>query len=112
MSTPRRKITRRPHFEVFAALGDPTRLGIITRLARAHRCRLAELTADAGISRQAVAKHLRVLERAGLLRSARNGREVFYEFDPGPLSSVRGFLEDLSARWDDALSRLKLQVED
>ena len=111
MSPPRRKAPRRPSPEVFAALGDSTRLGIITRLARARCCTLSKLTAGASISRQAITKHLRVLEHAGLVHCKRSGREVLYEFNPGPLSNVRGFLEDLSAQWDDALSRLKLHVE-
>lgn len=111
MSPPRRKLPRRPQPEVFAALGDPTRLRVLTRLARTPRASLTQLTGAARISRQGMSKHLRVLEDAGLVRSAHVGRETLYEFNPAPLSAARGFLDQLSSEWDDALARLQTFVE-
>lgn len=107
-----RKTSRRPAPEVFAALGDPTRLRIVSRLARAGRCSLSELTKVASISRQGITKHLRVLEKASLLRSTRVGRETVFELNPLPLGHVREVLDQISAQWDDALSRLKVLAED
>lgn len=72
---------------------------------------IATLSADAQISRQAVTKHLRVLENAGLVRSRRVGRESRFTYRPEPLAEARSFLESVSAQWDDALGRLKAHLE-
>lgn len=112
MSAARRKPSRASSPKIFAALGDPTRLRVVTRLAHSHHCSLSQLTNGAKISRQGMTKHLRVLEQAGLLRSIRVGREKRFELNPEPLSALRNVLDQLSAEWDNALSRLKLLVED
>jgi DNA-binding transcriptional ArsR family regulator len=72
---------------------------------------IARLTDRAAVSRQAVTKHLRALERAGLVRSGRRGRERIWELEPKRLVEVRGYLEQISARWDEALARLRAVVE-
>ena len=64
------------------------------------------------MSRQAITKHLQVLERAGIVRSVRAGRENLFEFRPEPLSDATAYLARVSDQWDDALSRLKSFVED
>lgn len=69
---------------VFAALGDPTRLMLLARLGREERS-LSALAEGAGMSRQAVTKHLDVLARAGLVHSRRRGRECRYSATPAPL---------------------------
>lgn len=111
MSPSRAKPVRRADSELFAALGNATRLRVLTRLARGRRCSLSQLTEGFEISRQAMAKHLRVLENAGLVRSAHIGRETQFEFDPGPLSQLSNVLNQLSTQRDDALARLKDFVE-
>ena len=106
MSTRRRK-TRPTEAEVFAALGDETRLALLTRLASGERRSIAELTDGTQLTRQAVTKHLRILERVRMVHGKREGRESFFEFDPRPVIEMKEYLEMVSKQWDAALSRLK-----
>src|SRR5947209_8032237 len=80
---------------IFAALGDRTRLGLITRLATNDGLSITELTADAGVTRQAVTRHLEVLEDAGLVRGHREGRERVWELEPVRLAIARRSLEQI-----------------
>jgi DNA-binding transcriptional ArsR family regulator len=102
---------RRVQAGLFAALGDETRLGLIATLSGGTPRSIAQLTLGTRLSRQAVTKHLRVLEDAGLVRSGRAGRESLYEFDPAHVGELREYLGRLSEQWDQALSRLKALVE-
>lgn len=95
----------------FAALGDRTRLALITRLSDGQPRSIAHLSGDTEMTRQAVTKHLRVLERAGLVRSARVGRENRFALEPRRVIELRSYLDTVSAQWDRALSRLKSFVE-
>jgi DNA-binding transcriptional ArsR family regulator len=97
---------------VFAALGDETRLKLVSSLSAGGPRSIAELTADTDLSRQAVTKHLRVLANAGLARDAKSGRERLWEFEPARLDKARRSLELIAAQWDHALSRLKSLLED
>src|SRR5438132_14207987 len=97
---------------VFAALGDETRLAVLTKLCNGEPQSIARLTAGTNLSRQAVTKHLRVLANAGVVRSARSGCESLFELEPRPLEKVRNYLDQVSKQWDDALARLKSHVED
>ena len=97
---------------VFAALGDETRLGLVTALSSGEPASIAQLTAGSPLTRQAITKHLRVLERAGIVRSLHVGRESLFAFDPRPLSELHDYLDRMSRRWDDALARLKAFVEE
>lgn len=63
------------------------------------------------MSRQAITKHLHVLERAGIARAVRSGRESLYELDPAPIEEIRRYLDLVSEQWDRSLSRLKSFVE-
>jgi DNA-binding transcriptional ArsR family regulator len=72
---------------------------------------IARLTEGSTITRQAVAKHLRVLQDAGLVRRARRGREKLFELKPRPLDEARRALDDIARQWDEALARLKSFVE-
>jgi DNA-binding transcriptional ArsR family regulator len=99
---------------VFAALGDETRLALVAKLCRGEPLSISELTestASRGMTRQAVTKHLRVLERVGMVRCVRAGRERRFEFNPAPVEEMREYLEFVSAKWDEALGRLKAFVE-
>ena len=95
----------------FAALGHDTRLSLLLELGERAPLSITELTEGASITRQAVTKHLHVLEDAGLVRSARRGRETLFRADPGALEETRDALAEISRQWDRALIRLKAHVE-
>jgi DNA-binding transcriptional ArsR family regulator len=97
---------------VFAALGDETRLSVLTRLTNGRAQSISRLTAGTNLTRQAVTKHLRVLENAGVVRGVRVGRESQFALEPKAIDDVRDYLERVSKQWDDALARLKSLVED
>ena len=97
---------------VFAALGDETRLHVVARLCEEGPLSITELTDGAGVSRQAVTKHLQVLLGAGLVKNARDGRENVWELEPDRLAEARRLLELISRQWDDTLGRLKAFVEE
>lgn len=105
-------VRRRNVAPIFAALGDETRLAIVTRLSEGRPRSIADLTQGTDLSRQAVTKHLRVLEDAHLVRSLRAGRESLYELEPNTIREVREFADIVSERWDSALARLRAFVED
>lgn len=96
---------------VFAALGDRTRLSLLAKLSDGQMQSIARLAADTSLTRQAITKHLRVLENAGLVRSARVGRESQFAFRPEPIVEAKAYLDGVSQQWDDALSRLRAFVE-
>ncbi len=102
---------RRHHAAVFAALGDETRLSLVTTLCGGEPRSIAQLTGGSRMTRQAITKHLRVLENAGILHSVRSGRESRFEFDPQPMNELQEYLGHVSAQWDQVLSRLKTLVE-
>jgi DNA-binding transcriptional ArsR family regulator len=96
---------------VFAALGDETRLSLLTRLCDGQRYSIAQLTEGTKLTRQAVTKHLRVLERVRIVHGTRRGRESLFQFDPQPLIEMKEYLDLVSKQWDGALARLKTFVE-
>jgi DNA-binding transcriptional ArsR family regulator len=96
---------------VFAALGDQTRLGLVARLCTGGPMSIARLTAGAGVTRQAVTKHLHVLAGAGLVRGARVGRDHVWEIEPARLDEARRWLDHIEGQWDEALGRLKASLE-
>ena len=97
---------------VFAALGDETRLSLVAKLCDGQPLSIVQLTEGSKLTRQAITKHLRVLERAKIVHSVRTGRESLFEFDPEPVEEMKNYLNFISERWDQALSRLKSFVED
>ncbi|MGH9458660.1 MAG: ArsR/SmtB family transcription factor [Thermoanaerobaculia bacterium] len=97
---------------VFAALGDPTRLALLAELSDGRPRSISALSARSTLTRQAVTKHLRVLENAGLVSSLRIGRESRFHYEPEKIEEARGFLDAVSARWDEALARLRAFVEE
>lgn len=96
---------------VFAALGDATRLELVSRLSDGQARSIAQLTDGIRLTRQGVTKHLRVLEHAGIINSIRVGRESLFTYVPDRIEQAQSYLETVSAQWDDALSRLKSLVE-
>lgn len=95
---------------LFAALGDETRLKIVSRLSR-EGMSITRLTAGSSITRQAITKHLRVLEHARLVHCTRRGRETIWHLDGQRFDDARRYLDTISAQWDTALSRLRELVE-
>jgi len=96
---------------VFAALGDNTRLALVAKLVSGKSASIAQLASGSPLSRQAITKHLRVLERAGVVHSVRSGRESQFVLDPRPLHAMQHYLDRVSRQWDQALARLKSFVE-
>jgi DNA-binding transcriptional ArsR family regulator len=97
--------------QVFAALGDRTRLDLVARLSAAGPLSITRLTAGADVTRQAITKHLNILAGAGLIRDIRVGRERLWEVETRQLEEARRCLDRISGQWDEALQRLKLAVE-
>lgn len=96
---------------MFAALGDETRLQLLSRLCVEGPLSIARLSEDASITRQAVTKHLNLLESTGLLEAKRQGRERVYRFVPVRLQHAQRYLDLVSAQWDEAIDRLRAHVE-
>ena len=96
---------------MFAALGDATRLRIVSQLCEAGPLSIARLTDGSSVSRQAVTKHLHALARAGLVRSRRSGRERIWELRTRRLEEVRRYLDRIATQWDGALGRLRAFME-
>ena len=97
---------------VFAALGDRTRLQLVSRLSDGKRHSIVELAAGLDLSRQGVTKHLHVLKKAGMVTSKRSGRETHYALRTAPITKAREYLARASAQWDEAIERLRAAVEE
>ena len=97
---------------LFAALGDETRLKLLSRLSSGGPGSISHLSEKSLVSRQAITKHLRVLSDAGLVRSTRQGREVVWDLNAKRLAVAHEHLDQISRQWDNALARLKAFVEE
>jgi DNA-binding transcriptional ArsR family regulator len=97
---------------IFAALGDDTRLSLIAKLSAGQPNSISQLTEGSRLTRQAITKHLRVLESVGIVRSIHKGRENLFKFNPKPIEETKKYLDEVSDQWDQALTRLKAFVED
>jgi DNA-binding transcriptional ArsR family regulator len=97
---------------VFAALGEPTRLRLVAKLCAEGPLSIARLSDGTGVTRQAITKHLETLAEAGLVQSARAGRERIWELETKRLEKARRCLDDISAQWDGAITRLRAFVEE
>ncbi len=89
----------------FAALADPTRRRILAHLARGDRC-VTDLARPYSMSLPAVSKHLRVLEKAGLLRRRRYGRVHEMQLEARPLKQAAQWVEEYRKFWEGSLDRL------
>lgn len=96
---------------IFAALGDETRLALVTRLGVGGPLSIAQLTQGADVTRQAITKHLKVLADAGLVRDSWRGRERIWEFEVQRLDDARRYIDEIAEQWNRALLRLKSFVE-
>lgn len=96
---------------VFAALGDPTRLKLVTVLCAGGALSIAQLTTNTAISRQGVTKHLQVLADAGVVRDVKLGRERLWQLEPAQIEEAKRTLDVIGSAWEAALGRLKTFVE-
>lgn len=96
---------------VFAALGDATRLELVSRLSDGKQHSITELTEGFDLTRQAVTKHLQVLSEAGLVSRQRIGRESRFAMRNGPINHAKDYLTRISTQWDESIVRLRAMVE-
>jgi DNA-binding transcriptional ArsR family regulator len=96
---------------LFAALGDETRLRLVTRLGSGEPLSISHLAEDSGLTRQAITKHLQVLEGVGLATSTRHGRECRWRLNAAQVREARRCLEVITSQWEEALGRLKASLE-
>jgi DNA-binding transcriptional ArsR family regulator len=100
------------HGQLFAALADPTRRQVLDLLAARGEGSASALAAAMPVSRPAVIKHLAILDRAGLVESRRQGREVLFSVRPEPLESAARWMAAVAAEWDARLAALKRLAEE
>lgn len=96
---------------VLTALADPTRRDVLAGLAARETATATALAGDLTITRQAVVKHLAVLAEAGLVESAREGREVRFRVCAAPLRETASWLTAQADAWDGRLAALKAEAE-
>lgn len=94
----------------FSALSDPTRRAVLERLSEGEAT-VSELAEPLQMSLPAVSKHLKVLERAGLLQRRREGRRHILSLDAGPLSEVNEWIAFYRRFWDGSFDRLEEYLE-
>jgi DNA-binding transcriptional ArsR family regulator len=104
------KYSARTLNRTFAALADPTRRRILAHLARGDRC-VTDLARPHAMSLPAVSKHLRVLEKAGLLRRRRYGRVHQLQLEAKPMKQVVRWIEEYRKFWEGSLDRLTAYLE-
>jgi DNA-binding transcriptional ArsR family regulator len=92
---------------LLAALADPSRRAVFERLNSQGPASASQLATELPISRQAIAKHLSLLDSVGLVDRAEQGRQVVYTARVSPLQDVANWLETVGDAWDDRLERLK-----
>jgi DNA-binding transcriptional ArsR family regulator len=105
------RVVERAVADVFFALGDGTRLSVVRKLSAGGALSATALSDGAHVTRQAIVKHLQVLEGAGLVTHEKRGREVLYALEPARLEEAHAFLNSVAAGWDRALARLRAIVE-
>ena len=96
---------------LFAALADPIRRGLLVNLAEHSPKTATQLAQEYPITRQGILKHLTILEDAGLVAVHQAGREKRYTLTPEPLEELGQWIEDIGAKWDERLLRLKTLLE-
>jgi len=92
---------------LLAALADPTRRAVFERLNSEGPASASKLATELPISRQAIAKHLNLLDSVGLVDRREEGRQVVYSARVAPLRDVATWLETVGDEWDTRLERLR-----
>lgn len=96
---------------VFAALGDQTRLSLVFRMGAGDPLSISALASGTEMTRQAITKHLQVLEAVGLVASRRQGRERLWVLEAERVREAQRWLDMIGSQWDAALGRLKASLE-
>ncbi|MCI0679402.1 MAG: metalloregulator ArsR/SmtB family transcription factor [Actinobacteria bacterium] len=96
---------------IFTALADPTRRQMLDRLVSEGPATATRLAGELPITRQAVAKHLTVLQEAGLVVRESVGRETIFQASPEALDEVKAWIDQVGAQWDRRLRRLRQSLE-
>jgi DNA-binding transcriptional ArsR family regulator len=97
---------------VFSALADGTRREVVARLSAGGPATPTELAGSLPVTRQAVAKHLALLESAGLVEVTRAGREAHYRLTPAPLADAMTWMAEVGAQWDQRLGALRALLDE
>jgi DNA-binding transcriptional ArsR family regulator len=97
--------------ELWSAIGDPSRRRVLDLLVSNGDVSASWLAGRVPFSRQAVSKHLAVLEQAGLISRRKHGREVLYRIEAGRLDQASRAMTDLAAQWDRRLAAIKRLAE-
>ena len=100
-----------PDDELWSAIADPSRRRVLDLLVDSGEATASTLSQDVPFSRQAVIKHLTVLENAGLVSRQREGREVLFRVDPRRLDDAARAIAQLANRWDRRLQAIKRLAE-
>jgi DNA-binding transcriptional ArsR family regulator len=95
---------------VFFALADPTRRGIVRQLAKGEAT-VGQLSAPFGLAPATMSKHLRVLERAGLIRRRRDGRHLRSRLNPAPFRAGMDWLQEMHGVWEGQLDELEALLQ-
>ncbi len=98
--------------ELWAAIAEPMRRRLLDVMLERGEATATALAEELPVTRQAVAKHLAVLERAGLVAGARRGREMVYGVSPERLDAATAAMARVAARWDRRLDRIKRIAEE
>jgi DNA-binding transcriptional ArsR family regulator len=104
-------MTTPPDDELWSAIGDPSRRRVLDLLVSSGEATASWLAGQVPFSRQAVSKHLAVLEQAGLLRRHKEGREVRYRVDPQRLDDATSAMAQVASDWDQRLDAIKRLAE-
>lgn len=104
-------MTAQTNDELWSAIGDPSRRRVLELVVSNEEVSASWLAGRVPFSRQAVSKHLVVLERAGLIRRRKHGREVLYQVEADRLDQVTRAMAELAARWDQRLATIKRLAE-
>lgn len=100
-----------PDDELWSAIGDPSRRRVLDLLVRGGEASASWLAGQVPFSRQAVAKHLAVLEQAGLISRRKQGREVLYRVEADRLDEATRAMAELANQWDRRLDTIKRLAE-
>ena len=100
-----------PDDELWSAVGDPSRRRVLDVLVRGGEASASALAEKVPVSRQAVSKHLGVLEDVGLIRRRKQGREVLFQVDAKRLDEAARAMAELASRWDRRLGAIKKLAE-
>jgi ArsR family transcriptional regulator, cadmium/lead-responsive transcriptional repressor len=104
-------MTTPPDDELWSAIGDPSRRQVLDLLVSHGEVSASWLAERVPFSRQAVSKHLVVLERSGLIGRRKQGREVLYQVQPGRLDQATRAMTEVAAQWDQRLALSKRIAE-